>query len=153
MRVRAAFLSLFLVSGCAVSTGFRDGEAVDLPAQAPVIVAVTEAKLVSELDAHAVFWSRSRDVVRSLAAREGLVGYAMRLEPFGTRVWTMTVWRDDESLAAFLADPTHRRAQTDGLPSLADGRFLRVRATRGQAPLAWDDAIARLAKEGRGYYE
>ena len=153
MRAFAALLSLLLLSGCAFSTGFRDGQAAGLPAEAPVIVAVTEAKLVADLDAHAVFWSRSRDVVRSLAARPGLVGYSMRLEPLGTRVWTMTVWRDDESLAAFLADPTHRRAQSDGLPSLADGRFLRVRATRGQAPLAWDEALGRLAKDGRGYYE
>jgi heme-degrading monooxygenase HmoA len=153
MRAFAALLTLFVVSGCALSTGFRDGQAAGLPAETPVIVAVTEATLVSELDAQAVFWSRSRDVVRSLAGRPGLVGYSLRLEPLGTRVWTMTVWRDDESLAAFLADPVHRRAQSDGMPSLADGRFLRVRTTRGQAPLAWDDAIVRLAREGRAYYE
>lgn len=153
MRAFAALLTLFLVSGCAFSTGFRDGQSAGLPPETPVIVVVTEATLGSDLDAQAVFWSRSRDVLRSLAGRQGLVGHSMRLEPFGTRVWTMTVWRDDESLAAFLADPMHRRAQSDGLPALADGRFLRLRAARGQVPLAWDEAIARLARDGRGYYE
>jgi heme-degrading monooxygenase HmoA len=153
MRPFAALLSLFLLAGCTFSTGFREGSAADLPPDAPVIVALTEAKLVPELDAHTVFWSRSRSVVMSLAERPGLVGYSMRLEPFGTRVWTMTVWRDDESLAAFLASQVHARAQKDGLPSLADGRFLRVRVTRAEAPLAWDDAVARLARDGRRYYE
>ena len=153
MRAFAALLSLFLVSGCAFSTGFREGSAAGLPPEAPVIVALTEAKLVSELDAHTVFWSRSRDVVRSLADRPGLVGYAIRLEPLGTRVWTMTVWRDDESLAAFLAACVHMRAASEAMPALADARFARVRVTRAEAPLAWDDAVERLARDGRGYYE
>jgi heme-degrading monooxygenase HmoA len=66
----------------------------------------------------------------------------------------MTVWRDDESLAAFLTSQVHARAQKDGLNSLADGRILRVRIlrvriTRAKAPLAWDDAVARLARDGR----
>lgn len=153
MRFLAALLSLLILSGCAFSPGFRAGPAADLPPDATVIVALTEAKLVPDLGAHGVFWSRSRSVVMSLAERPGLVGYSMRLEPFGTRVWTMTVWRDDESLAAFLTSQVHARAQKDGLPSLADGRFLRVRVTRADAPLAWDDAVERLARDGRRYYE
>lgn len=152
-RVFAAALCALLSSGCAFSTGFRDGQAADLPADAPVVVALTEAKLSPDFDAHGVFWSRSRDVVRSLADRPGLVGYTIRLEPLGTRIWTMTVWRDDQSLAAFLADSTHRRAATEGMPSLADARFARVRVARAEAPLAWPDAVARLARDGRGYYE
>ena len=126
MRPFAALLSLLLLSGCAISPGFRPGPAADLPPEAQVIVALTEAKLVSELDAHTVFWSRSRAVVMSLAERPGLVGYSMRLEPFGTRVWTMTVWRDDESLAACLAAGVHMRAACDAMPALADARFARV---------------------------
>jgi heme-degrading monooxygenase HmoA len=153
LRPLAAVLGLTLLSGCAFSTGFREGSAAGLPPEAPVIVALTEAKLVSELDAHTVFWSRSRDVVRSLADRPGLVGYSIRLEPLGTRVWTMTVWRDEASLMAFVQSATHARAVRDGLPTMADGRFAQVRVTRAEAPLAWPDAVERLARDGRGYYE
>lgn len=148
-----AMLGLMLLSGCAFSTGFREGRASDLPPETTVIVALTETKLLSQLDAHTIFWSRSRDVVRSLADRPGLVGYSIRLEPLGTRVWTMTVWRDEASLMAFVQSATHARAVRDGLPTLADGRFAQVRVTRAETPLAWPDAVERLARDGRRYYE
>lgn len=152
-RVFAAALCALLSSGCAFSTGFRDGQAAGLPADAPVVVALTEAKLSPDIDAHGVFWSRSSAVLRSLQDHPGLVGYALRFEIWEGRVRTMTVWRDDASLAAFVAGRVHARAAVEGLPALADARFARVRVARGQAPLPWPDVAERLARDGRGYYE
>jgi hypothetical protein len=152
-RVFAAAFCALLSSGCAFSTGFRDGQAADLPPDAPVVVALTEAQLSPDFDAHGVFWSRSSAVLRSLRDHPGLVGYAVRFEIWEGRVRTMTVWRDDASLAAFVAGRVHARAAVEGLPALADARFARVRTTRAEAPLAWPDVETRLARDGRGYYE
>lgn len=152
-RVFAAVFCALLSSGCAFSTGFREGQAADLPADAPVVVALTEATLSPDLDAQGVFWSRSSAVLRSLRDHPGLVGYAVRFEIWEGRVRTMTVWRDDSSLAAFVAGRVHARAAVEGLPALADARFARVHVARAQAPLPWPDVAERLNRDGRGYYE
>ncbi len=152
-RVFAAAFCALLSSGCAFSTGFREGQAADLPADAPVVVALTEATLSPDIDAQGVFWSRSSAVLRSLRDHPGLVGYAVRFEIWEGRVRTMTVWRDDASLAAFVAGRIHARAAVEGLPALADARFARVRVARAQASLPWPDVAERLNRDGRGYYE
>ncbi|GAB4169124.1 MAG: hypothetical protein OHK0024_04700 [Thalassobaculales bacterium] len=149
----AAGLSAALLSACSLSTGFRPGIAADLPPDAPVIVALSEARVRPAVGAHLAFWPRSSDVLRSLADQPGLVGYGVRIEPFGTRAWTMTVWQDEASLAGFVKGAAHGRAVAEGLPALADARFARLRTRRGDTPLSWEEAIDRLARDGRPYYE
>jgi heme-degrading monooxygenase HmoA len=40
----------------------------------------------------------------------GLLGHAVRFEIFGNKAWTMTAWKDEASLTAFVRSPAHRAA-------------------------------------------
>lgn len=77
-RVFATALCALPSSGSAFSTNFREDQAADLPADAPMIVALTEVQLSTDIDAHGVFWSRSSSVLRSLRDSPGLVSYTVR---------------------------------------------------------------------------
>jgi heme-degrading monooxygenase HmoA len=123
--------------------GYSRSEGVTLPgAGETVVVAVTHA--VVDNSKRGPFDEGTRRVDESLSSLDGFIGRSLRIHLFGNEAWTMTVWRDEESLDAFVASTTHRRAIRDGMPALKSARFLRFRIPTREVPPSWGDVLKRL---------
>ena len=146
-----------LLTGCTaarpfVGPGYEPGRGVvDAEAGDTVVVALTTATLDSArrlaFDAHV------SEVLRELPGHEGLIGFSARKELFGDRVWTMTVWRDEESLDRFVDSTVHRRAMSAGSPAMVSFRSRSLEVPVDEVPLAWGRAIELLdeADDPGGY--
>lgn len=136
-------LAIFLTS-CAVSqpvrgpgvSGFANREG------ATIWVAVTHATLRSE--GRKKFMAHSRRVEQSLETQDGFIGYSLRMVPLGDEVWTLTAWRDEAALDAFVDDTVHRAAMDRAMPAMAAARFTRFEIGATEWPVSWDEAIERL---------
>jgi heme-degrading monooxygenase HmoA len=118
---------------------------------AEVIVVITEVRLGGDRSQRSQFWNQVWTVEKSLPKQPGLVGYALRREIFGTTAWTMTLWKDEASIRAFVRSGVHRNAVMDGLPATFDTRFVRFRRLKDAGPPDWAEAIAQLTRNGRSY--
>ncbi|MEL6715824.1 MAG: antibiotic biosynthesis monooxygenase [Planctomycetota bacterium] len=141
-----------LPSGCAVSRPFRgpgyssrDGVTVDAP-PGGLVVALTEGVL--DRSRRRPFDRAIRDVDRGMASQPGLVGYALRKELFGSRVWTMSVWESEEALRRFVRSGLHRDAMQRGGEATLEFRYHSFRAQPGEFPVPWERAIGLLEAEG-----
>ena len=108
----------------------------------PVFVAVTNAVL--DPAKRRAFDEHTRRVVASLGSHEGYLGHSVRGRLLGHEVWTMTVWRDEESLDAFVGSPVHRTAIREGLAGVRTAKFLRFEWSE-QRPPSWAEIERRLA--------
>lgn len=142
-----ALLSLFGLDGCAFATGFqgpgydrRNG--VTLPGEDRLVVGLTKAVLRDDGALRSTFWDYVFRVADTLPERPGFVGYSLRREVFGKQAWTMTVWSDEASLAAFVESDVHQAAIRDALDALACVRFARLEVARAEVPISWERALA-----------
>lgn len=157
MRMRKTLFALagaLFLGGCAISTPYSGpGLGPEYADDTPVVVSLTLAVLNDDDKARDVFWKYTRIVDAKLETQPGFVGETKRVQIFGNKAWTMTVWRDEASLTAFLKSDAHRSAVQYGMPAINDAKFLRLNLPVDQVPLPWDEAIARLDREGRHYFE
>lgn len=145
-----ALIAAALIGGCEVAHPFRgpafDRErgAVNLDPDRVLLVALTRGDVAA--DGGNGFGPALRDVLDGMDAHDGLVGYSVRRQLLGPRVWTMSVWTDRESLEKFLASPAHRAAvRNGGIPGEAViSAYLEVPA--GQVPIPWARAKSVLAE-------
>jgi heme-degrading monooxygenase HmoA len=146
MRALAAMMPMAcMLAGCTVSTPYREGMAVQAAFGAETeIVAITEATLAQDLQSRSAFWEGVRRVEAELPSQAGLLGYSLRQELFGSRVWTMTVWASEADLQRFTASPAHRSAVQASYGALTDIRFARIIRARNSPRLTWSEAIAVL---------
>lgn len=157
-RVRAMSAALLLVSlsGCTMATPFR-GPGFDVEtgvsgtAPDPLLVVVTEADLGGDWFQRRTFWRNVSRVVDSLGSRPGFIGHSRRMEVFGSKAWTVTVWTDEPAMRAFVAGDVHQRAIAESAEALAAARFARFTVPRAEVPVSWDKALAALAASSRGY--
>lgn len=141
-----------LLSACAIATPYRTlgiAPPSPQPDRRDVVVAITEVTLGANAAARARFWDQVRAVERSLAQQDGLIGYALRREIFGNRAWTMTVWENEQAIAAFTRSSAHREAVAEGMQATADTRFARFRRPRQDGPPPWREALDHLAGTSR----
>jgi hypothetical protein len=89
---------------------------------------------------------------RAVLGAPGALGVSLRAYPFQGRYYTLSLWRDQESLLAFANDPAHRRA----VRSLAElGPAQGVLASRDADPRrrpAWRDTVRWLTTLDPGPY-
>lgn len=150
---RARFASLLAMTtfaaACRVATPFRgpgfddDGVAAEVPAA--VVVALTSSRIPS--GSAAAFSARLDEILTALPANDGLVAFSVRRELFGDHIWTMSVWRDDDSLDRFLASPEHVRAVREGGIPRGSVDFVRVALPKALLPLSWPQAERLLADQ------
>jgi quinol monooxygenase YgiN len=92
------------------------------------------------------FLSFTRRIQKQLdAAPDGLIGYSLLAKPFRGRYWTLSAWRDEQALAAFIRQPPHVEAMRELRKVLSGFTTIRWKAPGGQLPPDWDDALARRA--------
>ena len=139
-------VATLFASACELSSPLR-GPGSSRCADAPgvgdtVMVAVTHAVLDAE--ERGPFDDHSARVIDSLPSRDGFVAYGLRTRLFGNEVWTMTVWRDEAALNAFVSSSTHEAAIEGGLHAVIRGQFDRFSWPANQPPPSWSVILERL---------
>jgi heme-degrading monooxygenase HmoA len=83
-------------------------------------------------------------VRKQLASADGVVGFSLLAEPWGKRYATLSVWVDENTLAAFVAESPHRELMTSLVPEMGPTKFVRwtIRGSAGRP--SWSDALRRL---------
>ncbi|MEM6454892.1 MAG: hypothetical protein AAF772_07330 [Acidobacteriota bacterium] len=157
---RIAQLSLLvllagLLSGCTIGLPFArpaasaapsSGDGAEAAAQADDTVTIVVTHAVVDRAKRKAFDRYTQKVARALRAGEfdGLVGFSVRRQLFGSEAWTLTVWQSPEALRSFSTSAMHRTAVAEGAPAL-----LRMRSHRYEQPAdapvpTWSEAIALL---------
>lgn len=140
------------ISNCAMATPFTKStqiNQVNLTPEKEVVLALTEVHITGQSKDKSTFWDRVMSVRNSLESNPGYLGSAIRREIFGSRAWTMTVWKDEESLDAFVYSREHERAMKDGAPAVKKALFYRSKRKWKEIPIDWKEAEALILEEGR----
>jgi heme-degrading monooxygenase HmoA len=84
-------------------------------------------------------------VRKQLAGTDGLVGYSLRAKPLARDYWTLSVWRDETALHAFMRTPPHAGVMSSLRPLMGPTKFVTwtIRAADGRPNLT--GALQRLA--------
>ena len=90
------------------------------------------------------FFIYSAKVAKQLASAQGLLGYSFLARPVSKRFWTLSVWKDETALQAFVKDPPHLYIMTALAPHMSETKFVRWTVKGSQLPLLWDDALRRF---------
>lgn len=80
-----------------------------------------------------------------LETQPGLVAYALAIEPTCGFARTLSVWRDETSMLAFVGSGAHADAMTQTFDIGVTGRVTHFVATADQMPISWELAIASIA--------
>lgn len=91
------------------------------------------------------FFSYTAHVAWQLAGARGLVGYSLLARPFKKQFWTLSAWRNEGALRAFVQHPPHVRVMTALAPYMAKTKFVRWTVKGFELPLRWDDVLGRLS--------
>lgn len=86
-----------------------------------------------------------------LEANPGFVGYSLAgSEKCGTQR-TMTIWRDEDAMLAFVISPEHQAGVGMASELSTTGTVTAWDITKAEVPVAWTDAIARAAAAPKAY--
>ncbi len=83
-------------------------------------------------------------VARQLEQSSGLVGYTLLAQPVAKTFWTLSAWRDQQSLIAFASTMPHLQITQDLRPRMGPTTFTRWTVRGAALPVRWPDAIAHL---------
>jgi quinol monooxygenase YgiN len=84
-------------------------------------------------------------VTRQLASARGLLGYSVLTQPLSKRFWTLSAWKDEAALSAFVQHEPHLRLMAALAPHMDKSKFVRWTVKGSQLPLRWDDALGRFS--------
>ena len=140
------------LTGCAFSGPFkktalaREG---GFPPDRAVLVVVSATEHRPGMRSE--FFKDTKAVLATMDAQPGLLGYGVRFEIFGNKAWTMTAWKDEASLTAFVRSPAHREAVRRSGETAQNTRFASVEMPLGALPMSWAEAKQRLDAATPGY--
>ena len=141
----AAVLS-FWTAACGISTPFRgpgvrsDGGVV-ADGDEPVIVALTYAVLS---DDRGPFDEYIWYVAEEMDSHAGLVGFSIGKRIFGNDVWTMSVWKDEDSLQRFVQSDRHQQAIQAAGSAIVSLQTRQLEMAASEVPLTWERAFELL---------
>jgi quinol monooxygenase YgiN len=84
-------------------------------------------------------------VMRQLASARGLLGYSLLARPLSKRFWTLSAWKDEAALSAFVQHEPRLRLMAALAPYMDKTKFVRWMVKGSQLPLRWDDALGRFS--------
>lgn len=151
---RFLFIVIFyILTSCMIGTSFRHSELLNtIPDNTKVIVGVTNVITGDDSKKNKLFWHHTMRVVNSLTSNDGYLGHKIRKQIFGHEGWTMTVWRNEESLNSFLKGDIHRQAMQNGLDAVKEGRFVRFSIEKSKIPISWKEVEKIMNEKGRDLY-
>jgi quinol monooxygenase YgiN len=82
---------------------------------------------------------------KQLAGADGLVGYTLRAKPLTRRYWTLSVWRDEAALRAFMRTPPHAQLMSSLKPLMGSTKFVQWSISGADPRPSFADALERLA--------
>jgi hypothetical protein len=83
-------------------------------------------------------------VMKQLSSAQGLLGYSLLARPLSKRFWTLSAWKNEGALRAFVHHPPHVCIMAALAPHMDKTKFLRWTVKGAQLPLQWDDALRRF---------
>jgi hypothetical protein len=117
------------------------GAAPDLP-----VVMASRFELRSLLSVPRFFLT-SLVVFRQVRRSPGLIGASLRAEPLKRTFWTLSAWRDQEALDTFARTDPHGARSRALRKGMKGSVFVFWHAERDRLPIAWDEAVRRLADQ------
>lgn len=117
-------------------------QSADLDAD-ELVASVTRLRLARWRDVPRLLVTALR-LRRTFPLGEGAVAVGLAAEPLGRTFWTLTLWRDDAALLAYMRSPEHAAAMRSFRTALADTASARWR-TRFRP--TWSDARQRVGVE------
>lgn len=84
---------------------------------------------------------------RQLATTEGLVGYTLDAKPLSKTFWTLSAWRDQESLDRFARSEPHRSLVTAIRPHMNATTFVTWTTTGSDLPVKWETAREQVSRK------
>jgi quinol monooxygenase YgiN len=91
------------------------------------------------------FFFYTAQVVKQMASAEGVLGYSVLARPLSKQFWTLSAWKNEAALRAFIQCPPHVRIMTALAPHMGETKFVRWMVKGAQLPLSWDDALRRFS--------
>lgn len=141
-----------LLSACSVATPFRKAPAgIGQAEEGVTVVVITEATIGGSSEQRSGFWTGVRSVQAVLPNQPGLIGYSLRQELLGNRVWTMTVWQSELDVRRFADTETHRQAMQSGAAALINLRFARIQRGQRMPVPTWEEVMDALEVSGKKY--
>lgn len=141
-----------LLSACSVATPFRMVPAgMGQAERGTTVVVITEATLGGSSEQRSGFWTGVRSVQAVLPSQPGLIGYSLRQELLGNRVWSMTAWQSEMHVRRFADTAAHRQAMQSGAETLINLRFARIQRDQRMPVPTWEEAMDALEASGRKY--
>lgn len=110
-----------------------------------VLVVMTYAQL--RWSGRAAFIQSSIRIAGKLPAVPGVLASDQGIRWFGSEVWTITAWRTEEQMLAFVYGAEHARAMREGAVAVREIRTFRLRCAAAAMPAGWDGIKRVLANE------
>lgn len=111
------------------------------PADGPLVVSVTRLRLLRWRDVPPFLVAVGR-LRADLAKEPGAVTLGLAARPFRRTFWTLSAWRDEDSLRAYVRGPGHTAAMKRFRKGMT-GATSALWTTDGGRP-TWAEALARL---------
>ncbi len=123
--------------------GYDEESGVTAPgARERVVVAITHGRVAS--DRGSGFRDQLKKVLASMPAQSGLIGYQVRKQVFGDKIWTLSAWVDKLSLERFVASSVHAEAMASGTTASDFFHYAEVELPARELPISWDRATEFL---------
>jgi heme-degrading monooxygenase HmoA len=88
----------------------------------------------------------SRAVAKQLSESTGVVGFSMLARPLKKEYATLSLWVDEEALAAFARSAPHARLREGLVGKMAPTTFVQWVVAGSDGVPTWTDAFARLGQ-------
>ena len=85
-------------------------------------------------------------VRKQLASTEGVVGFSLLARPLQKEYATLSIWVDEDALAAFTRANPHRELMAGLLAEMGETKFVRWTITGSDGRPSWSDALRRLGR-------
>ena len=84
------------------------------------------------------------EVRKQLARTEGVVGFSLLARPLRKQYATLSVWVDEQALAAFADASPHRELMAKLRPEMGPTKFVRWTIKGSDGRPSWREALQRL---------
>lgn len=109
-----------------------------------IIIGITYARLSKDKALRKLFFNHVRHINTTLANTDGYIGSAIRMQPFGDKAWTVSAWKDEASMKAFVYGEAHAKAMQQAGKAMLEAQLSHHSVSIHQLPLPWTELTQRL---------